>query len=80
MHENPACQFSKASTASEEKGLGSGRVDHWVALLIGKKVRGIDLEAVTFQVNRRLRFDAGLPFGVDRETPQVSVVAGLRSA
>jgi hypothetical protein len=35
------------------------------------------LGAVTYQVNRRLRFDAGLRFGVGREAPRVSVVAGF---
>jgi hypothetical protein len=126
--------FSKFPTVSEEKGLGSGRVGHRVALLIGKKVRGIDLDfnaaylnvgpkdsgkraggglfafslahnfgdhfgvngeiaglsleyslprglyplgAVTYQVNRRLRFDAGLRFGVGNEAPRMSVVAGF---
>jgi outer membrane putative beta-barrel porin/alpha-amylase len=35
------------------------------------------LVAVTYQVNRRLRFDAGLRFGVGAEAPRVSVLAGL---
>jgi hypothetical protein len=126
--------FSKFPTASEKKGLGSGRTDHRVALLIGKNVGGIDLDfnaaylnvgrkdsdkradgglfalalthqfgdhfgligeiaglsleyllprglyplgVVTYQVNRRLRFDAGLRFGVGGEAPRVSVVAGF---
>ena len=126
--------FSKFPTASEKKGLGSGRAGHRVALLIGKKVHGIDLDfnaaylnvgrkdsdrradgglfalalshnfsdhfgvigeiagqsleytlprglypfgAVTYQVNRRLRFDAGIRFGVAGEAPRVSVVAGF---
>jgi hypothetical protein len=33
--------------------------------------------AVTYRVNRRLRFDAGLRFGVGAEAPLVSVVAGF---
>ncbi|HEY6401702.1 MAG TPA: hypothetical protein VI479_09860, partial [Blastocatellia bacterium] len=35
------------------------------------------LVAVTYQVNRRLRFDTGLRFGVGAEAPRVSVLAGL---
>jgi hypothetical protein len=35
------------------------------------------LGAVTYKVNRRLRFDAGLRFGVGAEAPRVSVLAGL---
>ena len=35
------------------------------------------LGAVTYKVNRRLRFDAGLRFGVGAEAPRVSVVAGF---
>jgi outer membrane putative beta-barrel porin/alpha-amylase len=32
---------------------------------------------VTYQVNRRLRFDAGLRFGIGAQAPRVSVVAGF---
>jgi hypothetical protein len=35
------------------------------------------LGAVTYQVNRRLRFDAGLQFGIGAQAPQVSIVAGV---
>jgi Putative MetA-pathway of phenol degradation len=33
--------------------------------------------AVTYQVNRRLRFDAGLQFGIGAQAPRVSIVAGV---
>jgi hypothetical protein len=33
--------------------------------------------AVTYQVNRRLRFDAGLRFGIGAEAPKVSLVTGV---
>jgi len=126
--------FSKLPTASEKKGLGSGRTDHRVVLLISKRLHGINLDfnaaylnvgrkdsdrradggqfalalshkfgshfgvvgelagqsleftlprglypfgAVTYQVNRRLRFDAGLRFGVGAEAPKVSLVTGF---
>jgi outer membrane putative beta-barrel porin/alpha-amylase len=40
--------------------------------------RGIyQFGGVTYQVNRRLRFDAGVRFGVGAEAPRVSVVAGF---
>lgn len=35
------------------------------------------LVAVTYQVNRRLRFDTGVRFGVGAEAPKVSVLAGF---
>jgi hypothetical protein len=35
------------------------------------------LGAITYMINRRLRFDAGLRFGVGAEAPRISVVAGL---
>jgi hypothetical protein len=34
------------------------------------------LAAVTYQVNRRLRFDAGLQFGIGAQAPRVSIVIG----
>jgi hypothetical protein len=33
--------------------------------------------AVTYQVNRRLRFDAGVRFGIGAEAPKVSLVTGV---
>jgi len=40
--------------------------------------RGVyPLGGVTYRVNPRLRFDAGLRFGIGAEAPQVSVVAGF---
>src|SRR5262245_34456264 len=126
--------FTKLPTASKKKGLGSGRTDHKVELLIGKRFHGINLDfnaaylnvgrkdsdrradggqfalalshrfgshfgmvgelagqsleftlprglypfgAVTYWVNRRLRFDAGLRFGVGAEAPTVSLVTGV---
>jgi len=35
------------------------------------------LVAVTYQVNRRLRFDAGLQFGIGAQAPRVSITAGV---
>jgi Putative MetA-pathway of phenol degradation len=126
--------LSKLPTASKEKNLGSGRVDHKAFLLISDQIGDFDLNvnaaylnvarkdsgrradggqfsialgyefenhfglvgelsgqslefqlprgvyplgAVTYQVNRRLRFDAGLRFGVGAQAPRVSVVAGF---
>jgi hypothetical protein len=125
---------SKLPTASKEKQLGSGRVDHKAVLLISDQVGDFDLNVnaaylnvarkdsgrradggqfaialayefenhfglvgelsgqsleytlprgvytfggVTYQVNRRLRFDAGLRFGIGAQAPRVSVVAGF---
>lgn len=125
---------SKLPTASKEKNLGSGRVDHKVVLLISDQVGDFDLNVnaaylnvarkdsssradggqfsialsyvfenhfgmvgelsgqsleymlprgvypfsgVTYQVNRRLRFDAGLRFGIGAQAPRVSVVTGF---
>jgi hypothetical protein len=133
----PAIAFAyhtKLPTASEKKGLGSGRTDHNVLLLTSKRLYGFNLDfnatylnvgrkdsnrradgglfalslshkvgggfgvigelagqsleyflprglypfgAVTYQVNRRLRLDAGLRFGVGADAPRVSVVAGF---
>lgn len=40
--------------------------------------RGVyTLGAVTYQVNRRLIFDAGMRFGLTHEAPRVGIVAGL---
>jgi hypothetical protein len=125
---------SKLPTASKEKGLGNGRVDHKAVLLISDQLGGLDLNinaaylnvarkdsgrradgglfsialshrfenhfglfgelsgqsleyslprgvyplgGVTYWVNSRLRFDAGLRFGIGAEAPRVSVVAGF---
>lgn len=126
--------FSKLPTASERKGLGNGRTDHRVTLLISKQFHNNELDfnatylnvgrkdsdrradggqfalalahkfgshfgmegelagqtleytlprgiypfgAVTYQVNRRLRFDAGVRFGIGAEAPKVSLVTGV---
>jgi hypothetical protein len=126
--------LSKLPTASKEKNLGNGRVDHKAVLLINDRIGDFDLSVnvaylnvgrkdsgrradgglfavalahtfenhfglvgelagqsleftlprgvypfggVTYQVNRRLRLDAGLRFGVGAEAPRVSVVAGV---
>jgi Putative MetA-pathway of phenol degradation len=125
---------SKLPTASKEKDLGNGRVDHKAVLLIDDQLGGIGLSVnvaylnvgrkdsgrradgglfaiaishrfenhfglfgelsgqsleyslprgvyplggVTYWVNPRLRFDAGLRFGIGAEAPRVSVVAGF---
>jgi hypothetical protein len=125
---------SKLPTASKEKDLGNGRVDHKAVLLISEQLGGINLNVnaaylnvgrkdsgrradgglfsialshrfenhfglfgelsgqsleyslprgvyplggVTYRVNPRLRFDAGLRFGIGAEAPRVSVVAGF---
>jgi hypothetical protein len=125
---------SKLPSASKEKELGSGRVDHEALLLISDQLGGINLNinaaylnvgrkdssrradgglfsialshrfenhfgvfgelaglslelelprgvyplgGVTYRVNPRLRFDAGLRFGIGAEAPRVSVVAGV---
>jgi Putative MetA-pathway of phenol degradation len=124
----------KLPTASKEKELGNGRVDHKAVLLIDDRLgvislsvnvaylnvgrkdsgrradgglfaiaishrfenhfglfgelsgqsleyslpRGVyPLGGVTYWVNPRLRFDAGLRFGIGAEAPRVSVVAGF---
>jgi hypothetical protein len=125
---------SKLPSASKEKDLGNGRVDHKAVLLIDDKLGGLNLSinaaylnvgrrdrgrradgglfaialshrfenhfglfgelsgqslecslplgvyplgGVTYRVNPRLRFDAGLRFGIGAEAPRVSVVAGF---
>jgi hypothetical protein len=125
---------SKLPTASKEKELGNGRVDHKAVLLISNQLGGLTLNinaaylnvgrkdsgrradgglfsialshrfenhfgvfgelsgqsleytlprgiyplgGVTYRVNPRLRFDAGLRFGIGAEAPRVSVVAGF---
>jgi outer membrane putative beta-barrel porin/alpha-amylase len=125
---------SKLPTASKEKELGNGRVDHKAVLLISDQLGGLNLNinaaylnvgrkdsgrradgglfslalshrfenhfglfgelsgqsleyslprgvyplgGVTYWVNPRLRFDAGLRFGIGAEAPRVSVVAGF---
>ena len=125
---------SKLPTASKEKGLGNGRVDHEALLLMSYQLGGLNLNinaaylnvarkdsgrradgglfsialshrfenhfgvfgelagqslelslprgvyplgGVTYRVNPRLRFDAGLRFGIGAEAPRVSVVAGV---
>ena len=124
----------KLPTASKEKDLGNGRVDHKAVLLISDQLGGLNLNinaaylnvgrkdsgrradgglfsialshrfenqfglfgelsgqsleyslprgvyplgGVTYRVNPRLRFDAGLRFGIGAEAPRVSVVAGV---
>jgi len=124
----------KLPTASKEKDLGNGRVDHKAVLLISEQLGGLNLNinaaylnvgrkdsgrradgglfsialshrfenqfglfgelsgqsleyslprgvyplgGVTYRVNPRLRFDAGLRFGIGAEAPRVSVVAGV---
>jgi outer membrane putative beta-barrel porin/alpha-amylase len=124
----------KLPTASKEKDLGNGRVDHKAVLLISEQLGGLNLNinaaylnvgrkdsgrradgglfsialshrfenqfglfgelsgqsleyslprgvyplgGVTYRVNPRLRFDAGLRFGIGAEAPRVSVVAGF---
>ncbi len=126
--------YTKLPTASEEKGLGSGRTDHRAVLLVSKKLGGLDMDfnaaylnvgrkdsgrradgglfalsgahkfgehfgvsgeiagqsleyflprglypfaAVTYLVNRRLRFDTGVRFGIGAEAPKVAIVAGF---
>jgi hypothetical protein len=125
---------SKLPTASKEKNLGSGRVDHKAVLLISDQIGDFDLTVnaaylnvgrkdsgrradggqfsialayefenhfglvgelsgqsldytlprgvysfggVTYQVNRRLRFDAGLRVGIGSQAPRVSIVTGF---
>jgi hypothetical protein len=125
---------AKLPSASKEKELGNGRVDHKALLLISDQLGGLNLNinaaylnvgrvdsrrradgglfsidlshrfenhfglfgelsgqslefslprgvyplgGVTYRVNPRLRFDAGLRFGIGAEAPRVSVVAGV---
>ncbi len=35
------------------------------------------LGAVTYKVNRRLQFDAGMRFGLNKDAPRVGVFAGF---
>jgi hypothetical protein len=126
--------YIKLPTASAERGLGTGRVDHFLIALVSKTTRKttVDFNAiyllagrttdaghassaqaalavtqavtrrfgvqgelsgftrndaqpgamftlgvVTYQVNRRLVFDAGLRAGLTHEAPRVGAVAGL---
>jgi hypothetical protein len=134
---HPALAFAyrvKLPSASEEKGLGTGRFDHRLTTLLSKKVERTDFDfnaallvngredasgwehggqaafsvshefenrfglqgelsgqsineaqprgvyalgAMTYKVNRRLIFDAGLRFGLNPTAPRVGVVAGV---
>ncbi len=126
--------YAKLPTASERKGLGTGRVDHKVVALVSKKLGQVDLDfntavlivgredaegwivggqaalsvsrefesgfglqaemseqskddvqprgayalgAVTYKVNRRLIFDAGMRFGLNPDAPRLGVFAGV---
>lgn len=133
----PALAFAyyiKLPSASVEKGLGTGRVDHRLVALLSGKVGETDIDfnaaylnvgreegvrrasggqaalsfsrefknnfgligeaagqsvddaqprgiyalgALTFKVNRRVRFDAGMRFGLNPEAPRVGVLAGV---
>ena len=135
--QHPALAFAyyvKLPSASENKGLGTGRVDHKFLLLLSKKFGAVDMDlngaylvvgrehesgwvtggqgalsfsgefengfglqgelsvqtkddvqpkglfalgALTYKVNRRLIFDAGLRFGLNRDAPRVGVFTGL---
>jgi hypothetical protein len=135
--EHPALAFAyyaKLPSASTEKGLGTGRVDHKVVLLLSKKIGETDVDfngaylivgregesgwvtggqaalavsrefennfgfqaelsgqskddvlppglyalgALTYKANRRLIFDAGMRFGLNRDAPRVGVFAGM---
>lgn len=126
--------YVKLPTASKEKGLGTGRVDHKVIALLSKKLGQTDVDftsavlvvgredapgwvvggqfalsfehefesgfglegelseqskdddqprgayalgAVTYKVNRRLIFDAGVRFGLNADAPRFGVFGGL---
>ncbi|MDQ3686675.1 MAG: transporter [Acidobacteriota bacterium] len=133
----PALAFAyyvKLPSASESKGLGTGRVDHKFLTLVSKKFGEVEMDlngavlivgreeasgwvtggqgalafsgefengfglegeisgqtkddvqpkglfalgALTYKVNRRLRFDGGLRFGLNPDAPRVGVFAGL---
>jgi hypothetical protein len=135
--QHPALAFAyyiKLPSASENKGLGTGRVDHKILLLLSRKFGEVDMDlngaylivgrenetgwvtggqgalsfsgefengfglegelsgqtkddvqpkglfalgALTYKVNRRLIFDAGLRFGLNADAPRVGVFAGL---
>jgi hypothetical protein len=136
--QHPALAFAyyiNLPTASKEKGLGTGRVDHKVVLLLSKKIGQTDVDfntallvvghedvmnrwvnggqfalsfsrefenhfglegelsgqskddeqpkglfalgALTYKVNRRLIFDAGMRFGLNADAPRVGVFAGV---
>jgi hypothetical protein len=135
--QHPALAFAyyvKLPSASETKGLGTGRVDHKILLLLSRKFGEVDMDlngaylivgrenetgwvtggqgalsfagefengfglqaelsgqtkddvqpkglfalgALTYKVNRRLIFDAGLRFGLNADAPRVGVIAGL---
>jgi hypothetical protein len=133
----PAVAFAyniKVPTASSEKGLGTGRTDHRVMILLSKKISGTDvnfnaaylnigrefndrrasgaqaalngnhefknnwgiigevsaqsedfeqpkgaygLGAVTYKINKRLRVDTGMRFGLTPASPRFGFFAGL---
>ncbi|HEV2912800.1 MAG TPA: transporter [Pyrinomonadaceae bacterium] len=135
--QHPALAFAyyiKLPSASEEKNLGTGRVDHKIVALISKKLGQVDMDlngaylivgrenesgwitggqgalsfsgefengfglqgelsgqtkddvqpkglfalgALTYKVNRRLIFDAGMRFGLNSDAPRYGVFAGV---
>lgn len=135
--EHPALAFAyyiKLPSASEAKGLGTGRVDHRILVLISRKFGEVDMDvngaylivgreqasgwvtggqgalsfsgqfkngfglqgelsgqtkddeqpqglfalgALTYQLNRRLQFDAGMRFGLNPDAPRFGVFAGV---
>ncbi len=135
--QHPALAFAyyiKLPSASEKKGLGTGRFDHRIVALVSKKVGETDIDfnvaylnvgredsnrrasggqaalsfsrefendfgfvaelagqssddvqprgifalgALTYKVNRRFQFDAGMRFGLNPEAPRIGVFAGF---
>jgi hypothetical protein len=135
--EHPALAFAyyiKLPSADEGKGLGTGRIDHKVMMLLSKKFGQTDMDinvaylnvgredssrrasggqgaisfayefknnlgvegelsgesvddvqprgifalgALTYKVNRRLRLDGGMRFGLNPEAPRTGVFAGM---
>jgi hypothetical protein len=126
--------YAKLPSASHAKGLGTGRVDHKIVLLLSRKIGETDVDfnsaylivgredadgwvtggqasvsvsreyenhfgveaelsgqtkddalppgvyalgALTYKANRRVVFDTGLRFGLNRDAPRVGVFAGL---
>jgi hypothetical protein len=135
--QHPALAFAyyiKLPSASREKELGTGRIDHRIVALVSKKMGETDIDfnvaylnvgredsgrrasggqaalsfsrkfenhfgfvaevagqsvddvqprgifalgALTYKVNRRLQFDAGMRFGLNVEAPRLGVFTGL---
>jgi hypothetical protein len=48
--------FSKLPSASAEKGLGSGRMDHRAVLLVSKKLGGFKLDFNKYIVEKGIRY------------------------